>query len=69
MKHKIPYQADDICVGYKETKGKCENKAGTAWSPYWCEQCNRVRLDTISEQLEEISQRWNDPPSQINISQ
>ena len=39
------------CIGYGEFEGKCTNKAGTKWSPYWCERCNKLRLECISEQL------------------
>jgi len=35
------------CIGFGEFTGKCTNKAGTKWSPYWCEQCNKLRLEHI----------------------
>ena len=39
------------CVGFGEKEGKCNNKAGTKWSPYWCEECNQKRLEHIEKQL------------------
>lgn len=32
----------------------CGRKAGTAWSPHWCFECNVKRIDRISEQLEKM---------------
>ena len=32
----------------------CENPAGTAWSPHWCQPCNAKRMQTITEHLNEI---------------
>lgn len=29
----------------------CDNPAGTAWSPYWCQSCNAKRINKISFQL------------------
>jgi hypothetical protein len=42
------------CIGFGEFEGKCTNKAGTKWSPYWCERCNALRLDHIEESLRRI---------------
>ena len=39
------------CIGFGEYKGKCTNKAGTKWGPYWCERCNKLRLDHIDNSL------------------
>lgn len=33
----------------------CNEPAGTAWGPYWCQKHNAERLNRISEQLEKIS--------------
>lgn len=30
---------------------KCGRPAGTAWSPYWCQQCNTERMDRIGKFL------------------
>lgn len=42
------------CIGYGEYQGKCNNPAGTKWSPYWCERCNKLRLDHITKSLGNI---------------
>ncbi|OHB71902.1 MAG: hypothetical protein A2W23_06540 [Planctomycetes bacterium RBG_16_43_13] len=56
------------CIGFNKTEGKCINKAGTAWSDYWCEECDKVRRDTVRKQLEAIQkhmedecQKWTSP--------
>lgn len=42
------------CIGFGEFAGKCTNKAGTKWSPYWCERCNNLRLEHIEKRFGEI---------------
>lgn len=32
----------------------CDEKAGTAWSPYWCFNCNVKRIKRISRQLDDF---------------
>lgn len=29
----------------------CDNPAGTAWSPYWCQPCNAARMQRITDSL------------------
>jgi hypothetical protein len=29
----------------------CGRPAGTAWSPFWCQECNAKRINRISEEL------------------
>lgn len=41
------YHTGKICI----TEG-CENPAGTAWSPFWCFECNVERMKRVSRQLE-----------------
>jgi len=36
----------------------CKNPAGTAWSPFWCVDCNIKRIDRVTEQLGEISEMF-----------
>lgn len=43
------------CVGFGEFERKCTNEAGTAWTPYWCERCDKMRRDHITKQLKEIA--------------
>lgn len=40
------------CIGYGIRENICTNPAGTKWSPHWCEQCNKLRMDEITKQLE-----------------
>jgi hypothetical protein len=32
----------------------CNNPAGTAWSPFWCQPCNAKRMDRISASLDRV---------------
>jgi len=57
VSHKDP---NDIGNSAKYHTGKpciekgCSRPAGTAWSPYWCKECNVVRMDRISRQLNDL---------------
>jgi hypothetical protein len=42
------------CIGFGEFEGKCGNDAGTAWTPYWCLRCDRLRRAHISAQFEKL---------------
>ena len=33
----------------------CGRQAGTWWSKYWCFECNVVRMDRISKNLDDIA--------------
>ena len=35
----------------------CYRPAGTAWSPYWCFECNVERIRRIAGQLDEAVER------------
>jgi hypothetical protein len=39
------------CIGFGKYEGKCNNKAGTKWSPYWCKRCNKLRLAHIDKRF------------------
>lgn len=43
------YHTGKICI-----EDGCDNKAGTAWSPYWCFKCNVTRMNSISESLSKM---------------
>lgn len=45
------------CIGFGEYEGKCQNEAGTPWTPYWCPRCDALRRGHISAQLEAIMQK------------
>ena len=32
----------------------CNNAAGTAWSPYWCFECNVKRIDGINKSFDKM---------------
>ena len=40
------------CLGYGPYEGKCDNKAGTPWTKYWCPRCDELRREAITKQLE-----------------
>lgn len=42
------------CLGYGPKEGKCPERAGTPWTPYWCMECDTLRRKTITEQLKGI---------------
>jgi hypothetical protein len=37
----------------------CGRPAGTAWSPYWCFECNVERINRINEQFEQITKAFS----------
>lgn len=37
------------------------NPAGTPWTPLWCDECDADRRATISMQLREIRDYFNQP--------
>ncbi len=41
----------------KDCVEDCNSPAGTAWSPYWCFECNVIRMDRIGKQLEEMGDK------------
>lgn len=38
----------------------CNNPAGTAWSPYWCFECNRDRMKSIDTNFKKITAKFRD---------
>ena len=42
------------CLGYAEHEGKCQNAAGTPWTQYWCDRCDKIRRETITKSLEKM---------------
>ena len=51
---RAPSKAHKACIGFPCDGLPCGNEAGTAWSPYWCFDCNVKRIDSISASLENI---------------
>lgn len=35
----------------------CGAEAGTWWTPYWCPDCDVIRLDRITRQLEAMTKK------------
>lgn len=48
------------CIGYGAMEGKCENEAGTPWTPYWCLPCDEERRATITADLQGIVEAFAD---------
>lgn len=36
----------------------CDNQAGTAWSPHWCQSCNAKRINGIAEGFTKIADKF-----------
>lgn len=45
------------CVGFGEFERKCDRIAGTPWTDYWCDRCDKLRREHISKQLEKLVRR------------
>jgi len=37
----------------------CKNPAGTAWSPYFCKECNAARFERIDASFKKITSKEN----------
>ncbi len=46
-----------ICLGFGPTEGKCDKPAGCPHSPHWCVDCNKLRMEHITAQLEALLAR------------
>ncbi len=49
------HQTGKRCI----TKG-CEQPAGTAWSLFWCRDCNAKRMDRVSQGFASISKKFDE---------
>lgn len=49
------------CIGFGPHEGKCDNHAGTRWSDYWCERCDRLRLEHIDKRMNALA-AWKRGP-------
>ena len=49
------------CIGFGEFEGKCTNEAGNEYSQksLWCSRCNKLRIEHISKQFEEIKKKMS----------
>ena len=41
----------------------CENPAGTAWSPLWCQPCNAKRMFRLDKQFKMIDETFKSGPT------
>ncbi len=48
---------DKKCLGYGEYEGKCQEVAGTRWTPHWCLRCDELRRGTITKQFDALVKR------------
>lgn len=47
------------CIGFGEYEGKCTNEVDEKINPYWCPRCNKLRIEHIDKQFDEIRKRFN----------
>lgn len=40
----------------------CGKDAGTLWGPYWCPDCDVIRLDRIDKSLNDLTEAFGDEP-------
>lgn len=46
------------CYGFGEFERKCPNEPnGKNKNPYFCDRCDKLRIDHISKRLDEIEKR------------
>ncbi len=57
------------CVGFGEYKGKCQNKVGEGLIVHWCLHCNKLRLDYISKQFNELDIDFNVTTQKLQTQQ
>lgn len=48
--HKCQRPSGRVCI-----EGGCRESAGTLWGPYWCPDHDRMRLDRVSKDLDEVA--------------
>ena len=51
--------SDKYKTGNKCLMTGCNNPAGTAWSPFFCVDCNIDRMDKITLQMEDIQRHMS----------
>ena len=52
------YHSGKQCIGGEDAllpaMPRCDGKAGTAWSPHWCQPCNAKRIRRITKSLKKL---------------
>lgn len=46
------------CIGFGEHEGKCDGVAGTRTGKWWCESCEKLRLDHLNKCFKELESRF-----------
>lgn len=46
------------CIGFGDKEGKCENEVDLNINPYWCPECNEVRVKKISSNLDDMIENF-----------
>lgn len=54
-------------LGFGEFEGKCNNEAGTPWTPYWCNKCDELRRNKLSKSLQDIQEKFKSV-KEINLN-
>lgn len=49
-----PGNGKDYRTGLQCVESGCRRKAGTAWSPHWCQPCNAERMERIDQRFQEL---------------
>ena len=57
-----PKKTRKVCIGFGEFEGKCKNPAGASHSPHWCQRCDDLRIDHLTEQFKKMSDRFGQKP-------
>lgn len=53
------------CAGYPP-HDDCPNPAGTPWTPYWCERCDKLRRAEITASLERMAAKMGAVSEELN---
>ena len=48
------------CIGFGKYEGVCKNMAGSPHSDHWCPRCDKLRLESISRNLANISKKFDE---------
>lgn len=65
MRKQTPTQS---CIGYNDTEGKCGKPVvPPSRGAYWCPDCDKVRMDCIDKQFNDIAAKWGVDPNEIEV--
>jgi hypothetical protein len=46
------------CIGYGKYERKCDGVAGTKTGKWWCERCEKLRLENITKSMKTILEKF-----------